>query len=319
MSIGLQILGAQLGLEKSRLREALAHSSFYSKGKTGESGNSRLVFAGMYAFKGILADILYNYYPLPGTQLQQILGNLTRNEYLETLFNNWGLLKYVRFGGNFDVRKHKHIFVYAILGAISQSDEETIRRFVFRYLICNDTRPIFEHQQKNKNLLHQLYHLAAQVLGEKVILETSKVDDDRFITTVLTSGDVVLSREISCSYRYSRKKAMKAAVTVLANTDFNRFVSESDYLERLKQRELEKKQFRQEEVRKKLAQKEQLKQKRIEQLRRLRQARDMQRKLSQAEAKQRKALLAAAKKAKELKTQQPVSANKRRFLEDKKK
>jgi hypothetical protein len=317
MATGLQILGLQLGIEKARLKEALTHSGFYSTNGSGSAGNSRLVFAGMYSFKGLLADLLYNYYPLTGTRLQHILGNITRNEYLEKLFDNWGLLKYVRYGGNFDVRKHKHIFVYAIMGAISQADEDTIRRFIFRYFLNSDTRHIFEHQNKNNNLLHQLYHLATQVLGVKIVVETAVIDEGIFTTAVLTSGGVELSRESSRSYRYSRKKAMKTAVAVLANTDFNRFVSETDYLERLKQRELEKKQLRQEEVIKKLAQKEQLKQKRIEQLKRIRHARDLQRKLSQADAKQRKALQAAARKANELKTQKPMSANKRRFLEDK--
>ena len=62
---------------RSQLRSVLTHSSFYEKeGK----GNSRYIFAGMFVFKGQVAEVLYRYFTGDGTRLQHILGNLFRQE-----------------------------------------------------------------------------------------------------------------------------------------------------------------------------------------------------------------------------------------------
>ena len=319
MSAGLQLLSLTFGLERKVIKEALTHSGFYPDNNNGLRGNSRLVFAGMYSFKGMVAHILYDYYPLGGTQLQHILGNLFRNEYLERLFDKWGLRKWVRSGANFDVQKQKHIFVYAIMGAISQSNEYVQRRFIFRYIICDETRHVFEHQVKNRNIVLQLRHLAAQVLGQGTMVKTEIIADGMFCTTVMASSGAELSCESSRSYRYSRKKAIKNALAILSQTDYNRFVQETDYLDRLKQRESAKKQARTEELLQKKTQKDILRAQRMEKLKLIKKARDLQRKNVHAEAKKRKAAIELAKKLKEQKSQQPISANKRRFLEDKKK
>jgi len=57
----MDILASKLGISKNELKQALTHFSFYEN-KNEAKANSRLVFAGMYAFKGITADILYKYY-----------------------------------------------------------------------------------------------------------------------------------------------------------------------------------------------------------------------------------------------------------------
>ena len=44
---------------RAKLREVLTHSSFYDEeGK----GNGRYVFAGMFVFKGMVAQVLYRYF-----------------------------------------------------------------------------------------------------------------------------------------------------------------------------------------------------------------------------------------------------------------
>lgn len=318
MSASLQLLGAQLGIEKNELKIALTHQSFF-KVDEDLKANSRLIFAGMFAFKGILAHVLYNFYPNSGTQLQHILGNLCRNEYLESLYDKWNLKKHIRAGTKFNIQVHKHLFVYAIMGCISQAEEPIRHRFIFRYFLCSDTEHLFSHRAKNKNVLHQLNHLALPVLGEYLNISTLKTEDGSYCTNVETNTNLVICSEISLSYRYSRKKAIKEALSILAQIDFDKFISETDYLERLKKREADKKQLRLLAVQQKLDEKQALLERRREQIRQLRKARDIERKKSQAELKKRKAEKAAIKKAKEANTQRPVSANKRRFLEDKKK
>ena len=318
MAVNLQLLGAQLGIDKNELKTALTHSSFY-QAKDEKKGNSRLIFSGMFVFKGILANVLYHYQPNTGTQLQHILGNLMRNEYLNQLFDRWNLMNKVRVGGDFDVRKHKHLFVYAILGCISFAGEQIQQRFIFRFFINDETGYIFRHEQKNKNLLHQLNLKSKPVLGEQVTLVTEKNDDGQFHSSVTTANGKKISAVKSKSYRYSRSKAIKEALCLIAEIDYSRFIAETDYLEQLKIREAEKKQKKMDEVLLKLKEKETLRERRKEKLVQIKKARDIERRKVQAEAKKRKAertVLAAAKKLKE---QKPLSANKRRFLEDKKK
>lgn len=80
---------------ENHLRKVLTHDSFYEKEGM---GNGRLVFAGMYAFRGQVAEILYRYVPGTGTRLQHILGNLFRQERLSRMYDEWRL-RPVRAGG----------------------------------------------------------------------------------------------------------------------------------------------------------------------------------------------------------------------------
>jgi len=318
MEASYQLLGAQLGINKNELKIALTHSSFY-QAKDEKKGNSRFIFSGMFVFKGILANVLYNYQPNTGTKLQHILGNLMKNEYLKQLFDRWNLLKKVRAGKNFDIRKHKHLFVYAILGCISQADQQIQQRFIFRFFINDETVHIFNHEPKNKNLLHQLNLKSRPVLGELVTLVTKKNNDGLFESTVTTAKGSVLSTAESKSYRYSRSKAIKESLCLIAEIDYSRFTAETDYLEQLKKREIEKKQKKTDEALLKFKEKEVLREQRKEKLSQIKKARDNERKKIQATAKKRKAERVALNAMKELKAQKQMSANKRRFLEDKKK
>ena len=64
---------------RARLREVLTHCSFYEEeGK----GNSRYVFAGMFAFRGMVGEVLFRYAAGDGKHLQHVLGNMFRQERL---------------------------------------------------------------------------------------------------------------------------------------------------------------------------------------------------------------------------------------------
>ena len=91
---------------RAKLREVLTHSSFYEQEGR---GNSRHVFAGMFVFKGQVAEVLFRYAVGEGTRLQHILGNLFRNERLERQFDEWHLGQFARAGENFDIKTHKHM------------------------------------------------------------------------------------------------------------------------------------------------------------------------------------------------------------------
>lgn len=75
-----------MGISQAKLRNALTHSSFYDD-KNQDKGNCRLVFLGMFGFKGREAMLLQKYYAGTGTQLQHTLGNLFTNERLIRLFD----------------------------------------------------------------------------------------------------------------------------------------------------------------------------------------------------------------------------------------
>ena len=311
-------LCSELGLAKNLLKQALTHYSFYGN-ENENKANSRLIFSGMFVFKGMLADILYRYYPNTGTQLQHILGNLTRNAYLNLLFDKWNLKKHIRVGNNFKYPTQKHLFVYAIMGAVAQSDEQTRHRFIFRFLICDETSHILNHKSRNNNVLHQVNFKALTTIGQQVSISTIKTEPDLFYTKVITEQGTELSRESSKSYKYSRKKAVKEALCILSALDFERFKNETGYLDRLKDREATRKEERARQLIMKMKEKEAIREKRKAQLMLQRKIRDMERKKAQAEAKKRKAERAARAAAKATQAQKPMSANKRRFLEDKKK
>ncbi len=312
----MELLSKQLGINKNELKQALTHFSFYEN-KDQEKANSRLVFAGMFAFKGILADVLYKYYTGSGTELQHILGNLFKNELLNRLYQKWGLANKVRVGKKFDIKKHKHIFVYAVFGCISQSDEDTQRRFIFKHIITNDTKHIFNHVKRNKDLISQTKLIAKQSFKKQLKTEMQLTKDSLHRAIITFDDNTIICEAESKSYRYARKKAMKLALQILSNITFDKFAEETGYLEKVKKRiEKEKEQHRK-EVEAKIAEKKKLQAERIALNKKIKKARDLARKKAQAEAKKHKQELARIKAEKE-KNKKPLSAAKRRFLEDKK-
>ena len=301
---------------RQHLRVVLTHSSFY---KQEGKGNSRYVFAGMFAFKGMVAQILYRYAADDGTRLQHILGNLFRNERLVQLYDEWKLQQWVRAGEGFDVDSHKHIFVYAIFGYVSTLDEAVRNWFIAKYILNEESDYLFVHKRRNRDLLAQADALVKQTNGQRLSLVMEMTDEGLHRAKAMLSDGTVLCEATSKSWRYARTKATKMALNLLATPFRKELLSNPDYQARVATREEEKRAKRKAEIDARDAAKEAQRAERQKAQKEEARLRDAKRRKSQAEAKKRKAENAARVAAKAAKEAQPMSAKKRRYLEDKKK
>ena len=301
---------------RNQLREVLTHDSFYeNKGK----GNGRYVFAGMFVFKGMVAQVLYRYYTGEGTRLQHELGNLFRNERLERLFDKLKLYQFVRAGDNFDITTHKHIFVYAIFGYVSTLDEDICKWFIAKYILNDESGYVVQHRKRNSNLLAQADMMVKRTDGRRLGIEMDETEDGLHRAKAVLSDGSLLCEAESKSWRYARRKVTKLALNMLATPFRKELLSDPDYHARVLAREEEKTAKRKAEVEARDAARETLRQERMEARKEQARLRDAKRRRSQAEAKKRKAENAARAAAKAAKESRPMSAKKRRYLEDKKK
>lgn len=300
---------------RTQLREVLTHSSFYEKeGK----GNSRYVFAGMFVFKGMVAQVLYQYYIGEGTRLQQVLGNLFRNERLEQLFDELKLHQFVRAGEKFDIKTHRHIFMYAVFGYVATLDENIRNWFIAKYIL-GEGEHIILHKKRNSDLLAQADAMVKQTDGRRLSLEMEETEDGLHRAKAVLSDGTVLCEAESRSWRYARTKVTKMVLNILATPFRKELLSDPDYHARVLAREEEKLAKRKSEVEARDAAKEALRREKLEKRKEQARIRDAKRRQSQAEAKKRRAENAARAAAKAAKEARPMSAKKRRFLEDKKK
>ena len=301
---------------RSKLREVLTHSSFYEKeGK----GNSRYVFAGMSVFKGQVAEVLFKYFTGDGTRLQHILGNLFRNERLERMFDAWKLRPFVRSGERFDIDAHKHIFVYALFGYVSTLDEDIRNWFISKYILSDDVKHLFTHRKRNLSVIAQADEIVRQTDGRRLSLEMSLTEDSLHRASAVLSDGTVLCEASSKSWRYARTKAAKTALNILATPGRKALLSNPDYQARVLAKLEEEKAKRAQAIAERDAAKEALRIKAEQERAAVAKARDAKRRSSQAEAKKRRAENAARAAAKAAKEARPMSARKRRHLEDKKK
>ena len=135
---------------------------------------------------------------------------------------------------------------------------------------------------------------------------------------VLSDGTLLCEDE-SKSWRYARQKAMKLALDILAMPSRKYILSNPEYQARVLARMEEEKAKRKAEIEARDAAKEEQRALKKEQRKAEARVRDAKRRKSQAEAKIRKAENARRAAIKAAKEARPMSAKKRRFLEDKKK
>ena len=300
---------------RAKLREVLTHSSFYElEGR----GNSRYVFAGMFVFKGQVADVLFRYATGEGTRLQHILGNLFRNERLERQFDEWQLGQFARAGEKFDIRIHKHVFVYAIYGYVSTLDEDIRQWFISKYII-GEAEHLLTHRRRNRNLLAQADDMVKKTDGRRLTLEMEQTAEGLHKAKAMLSDGTLLCEAESKSWRYARHKAVKQALDILAMPSRKYILSNPEYQARVLARMEEAKAKRKAEIEARDTQKKEQRAAKKEQRKAEARARDAKRRKSQAEAKIRKAENARRAAAKAAKEARPMSAKKRRYLEDKKK
>lgn len=314
----LELFSRKIRISKNEIRQALTHYSFYDD-KDELKANGRFIFKGMSVFKGQVAEILAKYYNGTGTQLQHILGNLFRIDYLNRLFDEWSLKSHIRCSTAFDINKHKHIFVFAIFGCVSELDSEKRRKFIFKYILNDQNQYVFNHVVRNKDFVHQAKEVSKHTLGQHISTKMQQTDDLLHKAIVVLGDGTVISEASSKSYRYARKKAMKMALGIISNISFEKYISESNYLERIQKRIAEEKEIKQQELQQRLAAKEIRRIAKIEEAKRIKKARDLARKKAQAEAKKHKAERVQLLAEKAVKEQRPMSSKKSRFLEDKKK
>ncbi|MDR0755083.1 MAG: hypothetical protein LBF04_06820 [Prevotellaceae bacterium] len=306
----------------NELKKALTHKSFL-KGENEEKSNSRYVFAGMFAFRGLVAEALFRYLPATGTQLQHALGNIFKNEHLERIFVACDLHRLIRHSMDFDVGKHHHIFVYGLLGYIfAHASDEVKNDFIRRHFILPYAH-ILVPKTKNRNMEARCNILSNMLYNCKVKLSIEK--SESLWTAVVTAKESMLIVETSISYRYVRKKALKKALIALSEAAKNADEQTEDYaLRRQMIEEADRRKVETEIKRKQAALAEKQAQKKAAAETKKTNAtaqkrlRDIQRKQAKAAAKRRKEEQAAKTVALAAQTKN-MSARKRRHLEDKKK
>ena len=270
---------------RSSLRSVLTHSSFYEKeGK----GNSRYVFAGMFVFKGQVAEVLYKYFTGDGTRLQHILGNLFRQERLERMYDGWKLGQFVRAGSGFDIDSHKHIFVYAIFGYVSTLSEDLRGWFISKYILADDVKHLFTHRKRNRDILSQADEIVRQTDGRRLSLEMSVLEDGGHCARAVLSDGTLLCEATSKSWRYARTKASKMALNLLATPGRKALLSNPEYQARVLARLEEEKALREAEIAERDAAKALLRAQKQEERAAQARVRDSKRRATQAEAKKRK-------------------------------
>jgi hypothetical protein len=276
----------------------------------------------MFAFKGLVADILFAWFPLDGTQLQHLLGNLFKHDILDRIFAYYDMERLVRHGSEFEVEKHRHIFVYGLLGFVyAHSPEATRTAFIQTHFLLPHAH-LFVANNKQQDLEAQANALAKMLYGCALSVKVEQAENKRWHARVLLDQEA-LAEDDSVGYRYSRQKALKKALLVLVERAQQADRTSATYEQRQQQlEELRRQKIEAAKNEKLLAlrQKEADKRAKRERVRALRAEakllRDNNRKQAKAKHKLRqqqeseKAARAAAQMA-------TMSANKRRHLEDK--
>lgn len=203
------------------LQRALTHASFYDDPESEEARTgSRYIFAGQFAFRGAVAEYLFDWIGGTGKQLQQFLGNLFKNKHLETLYEDYGLESVVRCGRSFPLSKHRHIFAYAMLGFVFQYTEaDELRRFISQKVVVPNEH-LLPAAVRN-DLLAQLRLKCWQLWKETPNLRIVKLEDSRYCVVVATDR-TILAITHSKSEKYARKKALKVALHTVLDEEFRR-------------------------------------------------------------------------------------------------
>lgn len=217
--------------DHQQLNIALTHGSYYSREQP-EKSNSRYVFAGMFAFKGEVAATMSRFVPGTGMQLQHALGNIFKNENLVRIYETFGLESVIRYGNDFDVAKHTHIFVYALLGFVFQhTPPEELSQFISRYIILPNYR-LLDFTSKSKDLEAQCNVISRILFGKTIKVTTGKLNEKQFETRV-SIDEYAVSLETAGGYRYSRAKSLKKALKSLLDDIYFIETQKPDFLLRI--------------------------------------------------------------------------------------
>lgn len=307
---------------KSELIKALTHKSFYESETDHKNSNGRFVFLGMYALKGKVCELIFQFINGSGTQLQHYLGNIFKNDLLEKIYFKYKLYDLIRFGKNFKALEHKHIFVYGFLGYIYKyMDEKKLNSFLFQNFMA-ETQHLIPAINKNKDVKSQCEFLTKMLYNTKPEFTVKKTENQLFLASLSIKGCEICISE-SKSYKYARKKTYKNALLILGEQALGELEKNPDYHirveERIKKAEeqvIAKKKEKADTYLKKIEEKKAERQKKKEITAKLAKEKDEARKKAKARAKAR----AEQKRKTEAANKQALasmSTNKRRHLQDK--
>jgi hypothetical protein len=208
--------------------------------------------------------------------------------------------------------------VYAIYGYVTTLDEDTRQWFISKYII-GETGHLLTHKTRNRNLLAQADDIVNKTDGRRLVMEMEQTEDGLHRAKAVLSDGTQLCEAISKSWRYARRKAAKMALDMLAMPSRKYLLSNPEYQARVIARLEAEKEKRKTEIEEREKRKKEAREERREKWKEQTRIRDIKRRQVQAAAKKRKAENAARAAEKAAKEARPMSAKKRRYLEDKKK
>lgn len=203
----------------SEFNKVFKHISLYENNSKQENyGNSRFVFLGMYAFKGILAEIINTYIAGNGKQLQHFLGNIYTNDKMDAIFDELNFEILAQCSPSIDIKKIKHIFTFAYLGFVCLYCKSTFTEKMAQKYFLSKLNII---SNKPKNLIFVLQSKANELLGNKVKFEYFQTESGLFLTNIFTPNGQIIGFHESKSKVYSKKKAIKIAIKYLLEIESN--------------------------------------------------------------------------------------------------
>ncbi len=304
------------------LKKALTHYSFYANEEDAKNAeSSKFIFLGMYAFKGKVAEVMRKYIPLTGKQLQHYLGNVFKNKQLNYIYNKYHLERCVRYGNDFVLEQHRHVFVYALLGFVYQhAEEKHLLRFIYSNFLAS-TEHLMPGKSKSVDIWSQCLYVSKMFYNE---LPTLKIEENagEYICHVMINEQSIAQHK-SKSKTYARKKAIKNALLHIVEQQ-NRMWDNNPIMielrEKREKREAEKlakeKALKLKAYREKQKKRSEIAHKRKQERKAINQQKDLERRKAKAKAKKRKEEQEAQRK-KQKQDLANISVAKRRHLQDK--
>lgn len=182
-----------------------------------QHNNSRYIFLGMYAFKGLVCQWIFTHIQGTGTQLQQYFGNITSPMYFSKLFSLWGLAPHARLAIGLDAQSHRHLFAAALLGFLVQhAHPQDLQRLIYRFFIAPHDH-LLPGSHIVKDDWQQLLWLCKQQGWPKPQMQYTATNEGLHRFEVMVNNLPMLQHS-SVSYRYARKKAMRLALKAVVTT-----------------------------------------------------------------------------------------------------
>lgn len=224
----------------SKAKSSLTHSSFKTETNTKSKDNSRYVFLGMFAFKGKVAQWLFDHHILgSGTELQQFYGNITGNSYMNTLFEKWNLEPKVRASNGFDIEKHKHIFVYGFLGfLLERLSKEDLDILILNEFFKPNQSKLPKAFRPGQDKWSMLSYFCKLKYNKAPKISTNDDTDNITHAKVIFPDHTIIAT--SKSYKYARKKAIHQALQYLLLENQKKLMDDPFYIAMRKEKEFQK-------------------------------------------------------------------------------